>query len=100
MYRRYYDEFFCIYALAALKFFQESLETREALINEVAEKHDMGRSLRAEVATLTEQCRRADMLIQLKEDIIKGMRKELKQRPSTKARQLPDLVLSLSLSLH
>ncbi|XP_043275252.1 LOW QUALITY PROTEIN: golgin subfamily B member 1-like [Venturia canescens] len=63
---------------------KESLETREALTNEVAEKHDMGIALRAEVTALEEQCRRANMLMQFKEDIIKGMRRELKQHSSTK----------------
>lgn len=68
---------------------QESLETREALTNEVAEKHDMGMALRAEVATLEEQCRRANMLMQFKEDIIKDMRRELKQRSSMKVIKSP-----------
>lgn len=46
---------------------------------EVAEKHDVVLALRKEVADLEEQCRQVNMQAQFKDDIIKDMRKELKQ---------------------
>ncbi|XP_012287974.1 protein MLP1 isoform X2 [Orussus abietinus] len=58
---------------------KESQETREALTAEVAEKHDLVMTLRKEVAQLEEQCRQANMQTHFKDDIIKEMRKELKQ---------------------
>ncbi|XP_068989327.1 putative leucine-rich repeat-containing protein DDB_G0290503 isoform X3 [Neodiprion pinetum] len=57
----------------------ESLETRDALTVEVAEKHDLVLSLREELAMLEEQCRQSDMQTHFKDDIIKEMRRELKQ---------------------
>ncbi|XP_015509241.1 putative leucine-rich repeat-containing protein DDB_G0290503 isoform X1 [Neodiprion lecontei] len=63
--------------MACLK--KESLETRDALTVEVAEKHDLVLSLREELAMLEEQCRQSDMQTHFKDDIIKEMRRELKQ---------------------
>lgn len=53
-------------------------ETRWALTAEVAEKHDMIQELRRCISALEEQLRQADMQTHFKDDIIKEMRKELK----------------------
>ncbi|XP_048514791.1 GRIP and coiled-coil domain-containing protein 2 isoform X3 [Athalia rosae] len=61
---------------------KESLETRDALTVEVAEKHDLVLTLRKELAMLEEQCRQSDMQTHFKDDIIKEMRRELKHAKS------------------
>lgn len=52
---------------------------REALTAEVADKHDSLINLRHECQQLEERCRQADKQTHFKDDIIKEMRKELKQ---------------------
>lgn len=52
---------------------------REALTAEVADKHDNIVALRRECQLLEERCRQADKQTHFKDDIIKEMRKELKQ---------------------
>lgn len=52
---------------------------REALTAEVADKHDKVVVLRHECQQLEERCRQADKQTHFKDDIIKEMRKELKQ---------------------
>lgn len=59
--------------------FQSMLDMRDALTAEVAEKHDAILSLRREVHMLEEQCRKADQQVHFKDDIIKELRKEIKQ---------------------
>ena len=56
--------------------FQESLESREALASEVAEKHDQVMSLRKELQLLEEECHHLNMHVQYKEDVIKKLREE------------------------
>ncbi|XP_015606828.1 uncharacterized protein PFB0145c isoform X3 [Cephus cinctus] len=58
---------------------KESMESREVLTMEVAEKHDLVMALRKEVADLEEQCRHVNMQTHFKDDIIKEMRRELRQ---------------------
>lgn len=59
--------------------FQESLESKEALASEVAEKYDQVIVLRREIQELEDKCHHLSMQTQFKEDIIKDLRKELKQ---------------------
>ncbi|GJQ86609.1 hypothetical protein Trydic_g7841 [Trypoxylus dichotomus] len=55
------------------------LEMRDALTAEVAEKHDAILCLRREVHLLEDQCRKAEQQTHFKDDIIKELRKEIKQ---------------------
>lgn len=55
------------------------VEMRDALTAEVAEKHDVVLSLRRDIQLLEEQCRTADQQTHFKDDIIKELRKEIKQ---------------------
>lgn len=59
--------------------FQSMLDMRDALTAEVADKHDTILCLRREVHMLEEQCRKADQQTSFKDDIIKELRKEIKQ---------------------
>ncbi|XP_043465093.1 polyamine-modulated factor 1-binding protein 1-like isoform X2 [Leptopilina heterotoma] len=58
---------------------KESLESKEALASEVAEKYDQVIILRREIQELEDKCHHLSMQTQFKEDIIKDLRKELKQ---------------------
>ncbi|XP_051165160.1 polyamine-modulated factor 1-binding protein 1-like isoform X2 [Leptopilina boulardi] len=58
---------------------KESLESKEALASEVAEKYDQVIVLRREIQELEDKCHHLSMQTQFKEDIIKDLRKELKQ---------------------
>lgn len=59
--------------------FQSMLDMRDALTAEVAEKHDTILRLRRDLHILEEQCRKADQQTHFKDDIIKELRKEIKQ---------------------
>ncbi|XP_033227458.1 myosin-2 heavy chain-like isoform X2 [Belonocnema kinseyi] len=59
--------------------FTESLESREALASEVADKHDQVMSLRKELQLLEEECRHLNMHVQFKEGVIKKLREERAQ---------------------
>lgn len=54
-------------------------EIRDALTTEVAEKHDIIVMLRRDVENLEEQCRKADQQTYFKDEIIKELRREMKQ---------------------
>ncbi|KAH0564700.1 putative leucine-rich repeat-containing protein DDB_G0290503 isoform X2 [Cotesia glomerata] len=56
---------------------KESVESREALTVEVAEKHDLIMNLKDQVTYLEEQFRQANIQLQFKNNIIKEMRKDL-----------------------
>lgn len=58
---------------------KSSKDERAALTAEVAEKHDEIRSLTEKNKQLENRCRDANMQTQLKDDIIKQMRKDIKQ---------------------
>ncbi|XP_046997393.1 synaptonemal complex protein 1-like isoform X2 [Schistocerca americana] len=58
---------------------RSSKDERAALTAEVAEKHDEIRSLTEKNKQLENRCRDANMQTQLKDDIIKQMRKDIKQ---------------------
>lgn len=58
-------------------------ETRWALTAEVAEKHDQIQELRRCLSALEEQLRQADMQTHFKDDIIKELRKDLKNSKKT-----------------
>ncbi|KAL1491211.1 hypothetical protein ABEB36_011844 [Hypothenemus hampei] len=58
---------------------QDMIDMREALTEEVAAKHDEIMALRREVQALEERCVQADKQTAFKEDIIKELRKEIKQ---------------------
>lgn len=55
------------------------LEMRDALTAEVAEKHDIIVSLKHDVQRLEEQCHQLNKHAQFKDDIIKELRREVKQ---------------------
>lgn len=55
------------------------LEMRDALTAEVAEKHDIILSLKQDILQLEEQCRQTNKHAQFKDDIIKELRKEIRQ---------------------
>lgn len=55
------------------------MESKEALASEVAEKYDQVIALRREIQELEDKCHHLSMQTQFKEDIIKDLRKELKQ---------------------
>lgn len=55
------------------------LDMRDALTAEVADKHDVIITLRRDIQLLEEQCKRADQQTHFKDDIIKELRKEIKQ---------------------
>lgn len=55
------------------------LEMRDALTAEVAEKHDIILSLKHDILRLEEQCLQINKHAQFKDDIIKELRKEVKQ---------------------
>jgi predicted nucleic acid-binding Zn-ribbon protein len=57
---------------------QSAKDMREALTAEVADKHDRILALRHEIQLLEERCRQADMQTHFKDDIIKEMRKDIK----------------------
>lgn len=52
---------------------------RDALTAEVAEKHDTILSLKHDILRLEEQCRQTNKHAQFKDDIIKELRREIKQ---------------------
>lgn len=52
---------------------------RDALTTEVAEKHDIIVSLKYDILRLEEQCRQVNKHAQFKDDIIKELRREVKQ---------------------
>ncbi|XP_057325034.1 interaptin-like isoform X2 [Microplitis mediator] len=56
---------------------KESIESREALTAEVAEKHDVIINLKDQVTYLEEQLRQANVQLQFKNNIIKELRKDL-----------------------
>ncbi|XP_022903269.2 putative leucine-rich repeat-containing protein DDB_G0290503 isoform X2 [Onthophagus taurus] len=83
---------------------QSMLDMRDALTAEVADKHDTILCLRREVHMLEEQCRKADQQTHFKDDIIKELRKEIKQlkqqqqtpnEQSTEKIQLKEAVLDI-----
>lgn len=55
------------------------LEMRDALTAEVAEKHDIIISLKQDILRLEQQCLQTNKHAQFKDDIIKELRKEVKQ---------------------
>lgn len=55
------------------------LEMRDALTAEVAEKHDIILLLKQDVLRLEEQCLQTNKHAQFKDDIIKELRREIKQ---------------------
>ena len=55
------------------------LDMRDALTTEVADKHDTILTLRREITNLEEQCRKADQKTHFKDNIIKELRKDIKQ---------------------
>ncbi|KZC13121.1 hypothetical protein WN55_05544 [Dufourea novaeangliae] len=60
-------------------FQKESLEKQGALTAEVIEKNEIITSLKKQIVILQEQCHHANIQMQFKEDIIKEMRRKLKQ---------------------
>jgi predicted nucleic acid-binding Zn-ribbon protein len=57
---------------------QSNKDIRESLTAEVAEKHDEILSLRHTVRDLQDKCRETEMKVLLKDDVIKELRKDLK----------------------
>lgn len=57
---------------------QSARDMRDALTAEVADKHDSIRALRREQQALEEQCRQIDKQAHFKDDIIKELRKEIR----------------------
>lgn len=54
-------------------------DMRNALTEEVAAKHDQMMALKRDCSQLEERCQTADKQLAFKDDIIKGLRKEIKQ---------------------
>lgn len=76
--------------------FQSMMEMRDALTTEVAQKHDQIITLKHELNQLEEQCRQINKHAQFKDDIIKELRKEIKQLKQ----QVSAAVLPGSIGLH
>jgi uncharacterized Ntn-hydrolase superfamily protein len=57
---------------------QSNKDIRESLTAEVAAKHDEIVDLRRMNRSLEERCRETEMMVLLKDDIIKELRKDLK----------------------
>lgn len=75
---------------------QSARDMRDALTAEVADKHDSIRALRREQQALEEQCRQIDKQAHFKDDIIKELRKEIRNIKKVKIYALSIVVLSLS----
>lgn len=71
------------------------LEMRDALTAEVAEKHDIILSLKQDVLRLEEQCLQTNKHAQFKDDIIKELRREIKQLKQ----QLPVSVINRDINI-
>ncbi|PNF22135.1 hypothetical protein B7P43_G06810 [Cryptotermes secundus] len=69
---------------------QSAKDMRAALTGEVADKHDRILALRREIQLLEERCRQADMQTHFKDDIIKEMRKDIKDARFKLAALHPD----------
>lgn len=66
-------------------------DARQALAEEVATKHDQVMLLKKDLQTMQEKCLQADKQTAFKEDIVRELRRELKQLKQ----QVSDIVAKL-----